>query len=65
MTNGECIYRKAVDYMSRMALEKDGFSVILPIFIVTEEGHFLFVYEVVPENTENESCYAQQTVGYT
>ena len=36
---------------------------ILPIFIVTEEGHVLFVYEVVPENTENESCYAQQTVG--
>ena len=25
MTNGECIYRKAVDYMSRMALEKDDF----------------------------------------
>ena len=31
MTNGECIYRKTVDYMSRMALEKDDsrrFSVI-------------------------------------
>ena len=25
MTSGECIYRKAVDYMSRMALERDGF----------------------------------------
>ena len=25
MTNGECIYRKMVDYMSRMALEKDDF----------------------------------------
>ena len=25
MTNGECIYRKTVDYMSRMALEKDDF----------------------------------------
>ena len=23
MTNGECIYGKTVDYMSRMALEKD------------------------------------------
>ena len=23
MTNGECTYRKTVDYMSRMALEKD------------------------------------------
>ena len=31
MTNGECVYRKTVDYMSRMALEKDDsrrFSVI-------------------------------------
>ena len=31
MMNGECIYRKTVDYMSRMALEKDDsrrFSVI-------------------------------------
>ena len=25
MTNGECIYRKTVDYMSRMTLEKDDF----------------------------------------
>ena len=25
MTNGECIYRKTVDYMFRMALEKDDF----------------------------------------
>ena len=25
MTNGECIYRKTVDYMSWMALEKDDF----------------------------------------
>ena len=25
MTNGECIYRKTVDFMSRMALEKDDF----------------------------------------
>ena len=25
MTNGECIYRKTVVYMSRMALEKDDF----------------------------------------
>ena len=25
MTNGGCIYRKTVDYMSRMALEKDDF----------------------------------------
>ena len=25
MTNSECIYREAVDYMSRMALEKDDF----------------------------------------
>ena len=25
MTKGECIYRKTVDYMSRMALEKDDF----------------------------------------
>ena len=31
MTNGECIYRKTDDYMSRMAPKKDdfrGFSVI-------------------------------------
>ena len=26
MTNGECIKPKTVDYMSRMALEKDNFS---------------------------------------
>ena len=25
MTSGECIYRKIVDYMSRMALEKEDF----------------------------------------
>ena len=25
MTNGECIYRKTVDFMSRMALGKDDF----------------------------------------
>ena len=25
MANGECIYRKNVDYMFRMALEKDDF----------------------------------------
>ena len=25
MTNGECIHRKTVDYMSRMALQKDDF----------------------------------------
>ena len=25
MTNGECISRKTVDYMSRMVLEKDDF----------------------------------------
>ena len=25
MTDGECIYRKTVDYVSRMALEKDDF----------------------------------------
>ena len=25
MTNGECIYRKTVDYMYRIALEKDDF----------------------------------------
>ena len=25
MTNGECIYRKIVNYMSRMTLEKDDF----------------------------------------
>ena len=25
MTNGECIYRKTVDYKSKMALEKDDF----------------------------------------
>ena len=25
MTTGECIYLKTVDYMSRMALEKDDF----------------------------------------
>ena len=27
MTDGECIYRKTVDYMSRMALEKDDFVI--------------------------------------
>ena len=26
MMHGECIYRKTVDYMSRMALEKDDFG---------------------------------------
>ena len=37
MTNGECIYRKTVDYMSRMALEKDDlgrFSVIWEFLVI-------------------------------
>ena len=39
MTNGECIYRKTVDYMSRMALEKDDFLRFSAIweFRVTEK----------------------------
>ena len=40
MTNGECIYHKTVDYMSRMAFEEDDFrrfSVIWE-FRVTEIG---------------------------
>ena len=39
MTKGECIFRKTVDHMSRMALEEDdfrGFSVIWE-FRVTED----------------------------
>ena len=32
MTNGEYIYRKTVDYMSRMALEKDDFRTFLMIW---------------------------------
>ena len=31
ITNGECINRKTVDYMSRMALEKDDFRRFLMI----------------------------------
>ena len=38
MTNGEYIYRKTVDYMSRMALEKDDFRrfSVIWVFRVTE-----------------------------
>ena len=37
MTNGECIYRKTVDYISRMALKKDDLRRISVIweFLVT------------------------------
>ena len=40
MTNGECIYRKTVDYKSRMALEKDDFRRFLVIcdFVIQEIG---------------------------
>ena len=41
MTNGECIYRKTVDYVSRMALEKDDFrrfSVIWEFRVLQEIG---------------------------
>ena len=32
MTNGECIYHETVDYMSRMALEKDDFVSTASLF---------------------------------
>ena len=34
MTNGECIYRKTVDYMSRMAPEKDDFRTFSDRFLL-------------------------------
>ena len=40
MTNGECIYRKTVDYMFKMTLEKDDFRRFSEIweFRVTGNG---------------------------
>ena len=55
MTNGECIFRKTVDYMSRMALEEDDFrrfSVIWE-FRVTEDWVAARVASVVKMGFKN------------
>ena len=44
MTNGECIYRKTVDYMSRMAPEKDDFRTFSVIWEFRVTGN-LSVYQ--------------------
>ena len=41
MTNGECIYRKTVDYMSRMALEKDDFRTFSGIWEFRVTGNWI------------------------
>ena len=41
MTNGECIYRKTVDYMSRMALEKDDFRTFSVIWEFRVTGNWI------------------------
>ena len=40
MTNGECIYRKTDDCMSRMALEKDDFRTFLAIWEFRVTGNW-------------------------
>ena len=41
MTNGKCIYRKTVDYMSRMALEKDDFRTFSVIWEFRVTGNWI------------------------
>ena len=41
MTSGEYIYRKKVDYMSRMALEKDDFRTFLMIWEFRVTGNWV------------------------
>ena len=41
MTKDECIYRKAVDYMSRMALEKDDFRRFSVIWKFRVKGNWV------------------------
>ena len=41
MTDGECIYRKTVDYMSRMALEKDDFRRFSVIWKFRVKGNWV------------------------
>ena len=40
MTNGECTYRKTVDYMYTMALEKDDFRRFSVIWEFRVTGHW-------------------------
>ena len=41
MTNDECIYRNTVDYVSRMALEKDDFRRFLVIWEFRVTGNWI------------------------
>ena len=41
MTNGECIYLKTVDYMFRVALEKDDFRRFLVIWEFRVTGNWV------------------------
>ena len=41
MTNDECIYRNTVDYVSRMALEKDHFRRFLVIWEFRVTGNWI------------------------
>ena len=41
MTNSECIYRKTVDYMSRMALEKEDFRRLSVIWEFRVTGNWV------------------------
>ena len=41
MTNGECIYRKTVDYMFRMALEKEDFRRFSVIWFFRVTGNWV------------------------
>ena len=41
MMNGECIYRKKIDYMSRMALEKNDFRKFLVIWEFCVTGNWV------------------------
>ena len=41
MTNGECIYRKTVDYMFRAAVEKDDFRRFLVIWEFRVTGNWV------------------------
>ena len=59
MTNGECIYRKTVDYKSRMALEKDDFRRFLVIcdFVIQEIGSRRALHQGWKWAFKSRQCY--------
>ena len=62
MTKGECIYRKTVDYMSRMALEKDDFRRFSVIWKFCVKGNWVAPCIKVGNGSLNSHAELQETV---